>query len=108
MMTRVKELIRGQDARDLGSSLGILSQSGCGSWVICLPPDLRAYQGELEALLGRVFAGNGQLLSDNFDLAQQMSLNWCMSKCRQVGISFEESLSKLPAMGEGVLADQQV
>lgn len=88
-------MIRGQEAQDLSRSLGILSQAGGGGWIVSLPPDLKVYQDELEALLGRVFSGNNQRLPENFALAQQMSLNWCMSKCREVGISFEESLSKL-------------
>jgi len=98
-MARIKHMIVGQDAQDLTYCLGILSQSHAGNWVVSLPPDLVVYQGELEALLGRVFSGHKASVPENFALAQQMSLNWCMSKCREVGISFEESLSKLSAAG---------
>ncbi|MBI4534426.1 MAG: hypothetical protein HY711_10825 [Candidatus Melainabacteria bacterium] len=59
-------------------------------WVVSLPPALKLYQRELEELLGKVFAGRTYLPA-NLALAQQMSLNWCVSKCREVGISFEES-----------------
>ena len=71
--------------------LSILSDDGI-TWVVSLPPRLKVYQGELEDLLGKVFAGR-QRRPENFPLAQQLSLNWCMSKCRQVGISMDESWS---------------
>jgi hypothetical protein len=71
--------------------LDILSENGSG-WVLSLPPTLREFQPELEALLGKVFSQRQQ--PENLALAQQMSLNWCRSKCKQVGITFEESLSK--------------
>jgi hypothetical protein len=98
-MARIEDMILGQDTQDLTYCLGILSQSHGGNWVVSLPPDLEVYQGELEALLGRVFSGHKASVPENFALAQQMSLNWCMSKCREVGISFEESLSKLTSPG---------
>ncbi len=68
----------------------IVAPGGSESWVLNLPPDLRAYQGELELLLGKVFSGrphNGH----NLELAQQMTMNWCISKCRKIGIQFDES-----------------
>jgi hypothetical protein len=70
------------------SCLDILSADG-SDWVVSLPPTLKEYQGELEALLGKVFSQRQH--PENLALAQQMSLNWCQSKCRQVGISFEET-----------------
>lgn len=71
--------------------LDILSENGTG-WVLSLPPTLQEFQPELEALLGKVFSQRQH--PENLALAQQMSLNWCRSKCRQVGINFEESWSK--------------
>lgn len=83
-MTRYPTLARDSEVFD------ILSPNGAGAWVLSLPPNLRMYQGELEALLGKVFS-NSPMLPENLALAQQMSLNWCQSKCRQVGITFEEN-----------------
>jgi hypothetical protein len=74
--------------RATDSCLDILSAEG-SSWVVSLPPTLQQYQSELEALIGKVFSQRQQ--PENLALAQQMSLNWCRSKCRQVGISFEET-----------------
>ena len=89
-MSTIKEMVRNQSTNDSHYNLGILSQHPTGSWVLSLPPDLKVYQGELEDLLGRVFTSS-RFFPENFALAQQMSLNWCMSKCREVGISFDES-----------------
>lgn len=54
-------------------------------WVRNLPPGLSPYRSELEGLLGRVFKG-GLHTPHNLELAQQMTLNWCVSKCRKIGI----------------------
>lgn len=70
----------------------ILTLEENGGWTLRLPPALRAHQGELEQLLGKVFAG-GRSTRDNLALAQQMSLNWCVSKARQNGKSLEDCLS---------------
>jgi len=72
--------------------LQILSQADNGGWELCLPPLLRAQQSELEQLLGQVFTGR-PTSPINLALAQQMSLNWCMSKCRKAGLSFDDCLS---------------
>ena len=69
--------------------LDILSQGNTGAWVLNLPPRLRAYQSELESLLGRVFRGKES--TENLELAQQMTLNWCVSKCRKIGLTLDES-----------------
>lgn len=72
-------------------NLDIVSVSESGSWTVRLPPILREHQDELEFLLWKVF--NGRLRSpENIALAQQLSLNWCASKCRQTGVSFEALL----------------
>jgi hypothetical protein len=90
-MATMKSMTRRQAGVDEAHYLDILSDDG-SSWVVSLPPRLKDYQPELEALLGKVFADRRRR-PENFLLAQQLSLNWCMSKCRQVGISIEESWS---------------
>ena len=74
--------------------LDILSQSNAGTWVLSLPPRLKPYQNEMEALIGKVFAGRPRSM-ENLELAQQMTLNWCISKCRKLGITIEESFQPL-------------
>lgn len=65
-----------------------------GTYLVSLPDSLRAYQSELERLIGKVF--NGRPTSgDNLALARQMSLNWCASKCRQNGMELEKCLTFL-------------
>jgi hypothetical protein len=71
------------------SYLDFVSQGG-ESWVLNLPPRLQAYQGELELLLGKVFSGCPKS-PHNLELAQQMTLNWCLSKCKKIGINIDES-----------------
>lgn len=71
------------------SYLEILSQADCGNWVLSLPPGLRVHQQELEQLLGKVFAGRPHS-QENLQLAKQMSLNWCFSKCRQTGVTMAQ------------------
>lgn len=68
--------------------LEILSQSASG-WQIALPPGLQMHQGELEILLNKVFGGRPRT-NDNLELAQQLTLNWCVSKCRKEGINLED------------------
>lgn len=69
--------------------LDIVSQGSPETWVRNLPPSLSAYQGELEGLLGRVFSGRPQS-THNLELAQQMTMNWCISKCRKIGIEVKD------------------
>lgn len=69
----------------------ILSESENGAWVLRLPPSLREHQQELESLLGKVFSGRPPS-AENLALAQQMSLNWCFSKCRQAGKRLEDCI----------------
>lgn len=70
----------------------ILTQNSSGNWVLALPPRLKGYQDELELLLGRAFSGRPRC-PENLELAQQLTLNWLISKCRKQGISVEEALS---------------
>ncbi len=68
--------------------LDILSISE-GNWVLRLPPSLIQHQPELERLLTKVFSGRTE---ENLALAQQMSLNWCVAKCKQSGITLDECM----------------
>ncbi|HNB21419.1 MAG TPA: hypothetical protein PKZ32_03335 [Candidatus Melainabacteria bacterium] len=68
----------------------ILTQSGGSQWTLSLPPQLKAHQHELESLLTKVF--RGRCSPENLPLAQQLALNWCMSKCRQAGLSFDDCI----------------
>ncbi|MBX9878664.1 MAG: hypothetical protein K2Y22_09415 [Candidatus Obscuribacterales bacterium] len=53
-----------------------------------LPAQLRMHEAELEVLMGKVFRGRSRG-PENIDLARQMYLNWCLSKSRQLGITFD-------------------
>ena len=65
-----------------------------GSWVLSVPVSLHAHKSELESLINKVFANRPQS-PDNVALAKQLSLNWCVSKCKQVGLPPEETLGDL-------------
>ena len=70
--------------------LQVLSLDAAGAWQLNLPTALKDHQSELETMLHKVFTGDiTPSKKKNLALAQQMSLNWCMFKCRQIGISFE-------------------
>ena len=75
------------------SNIEIVTVSDCGSWILRLPPSLKEHQAELERLLFKVFA-NLPKSPDNVALAKQMSINWCVSKCKQNGLRFEDCLTK--------------
>lgn len=66
--------------------LEILANDGAGMYQV--PPQLRNHEGELEVLLAKVFSGRPRG-PENIDLARQMYLNWCLSKSRQLGITFD-------------------
>jgi hypothetical protein len=70
--------------------LQILTTSESGLWVLALPSPLRPHQQELELILAKVFAEKNNS-PDNLALAQQLSLNWCVSMARKQGISLEET-----------------
>jgi hypothetical protein len=59
-----------------------------------LPPNLQTYQPELEGLLGKVFSGR-PTSAGNLALAKQMSINWCVSKCKQTGMSVDKCLEMI-------------
>ncbi len=69
--------------------LSVISENGTGGYQVSLPPALSIYTEELERLLVKVFAGR-PLRAENLELARQMSINWCLSKCREAGIKLEE------------------
>lgn len=72
----------------------LLSVSDSGSFVLKLPPNLQTYQPELEGLLGKVFSGR-PTSAGNLALAKQMSINWCVSKCKQTGMSVDKCLEMI-------------
>ena len=66
------------------NAMDILSVGKTGTWQLNLPEPLRGQQPELEKLLGHVF---GTTHSDeNLELAQQMTINWCISKFKKMGV----------------------
>jgi hypothetical protein len=67
----------------------ILTKSETGSWILSLPPLLRPNQDELEMMLIRVFSDK-RSASQNLELAQQLSLNWCSSQALKKGLSLED------------------
>lgn len=89
MLVNTPRVVPPATESDTGS--GILSVSASGSWIVRLPPVLRDQQAELESLLLKVFADRPRS-DENVALARQMSLNWCVSKCKKSGLSFEECL----------------
>lgn len=92
-MALVKDFAPKNRYNDERFYLDILSENESGNWVLNLPPVLKAHQAELEQLLGRVFSGRPSS-KENFALAQQLSLNWCFSKCKQAGKALEECLAE--------------
>lgn len=88
-MAPMTERARRSSSLNDGYYLDILCESDSGSWVLRLPPVLKAQQQELEQMLGKVFSGRPSS-KENFALAQQLSLNWCFSKARQAGLALED------------------
>lgn len=72
----------------------MLKLSDNGQFLLSLPPLLKDHQGELEFLLGKVFR-NKVNSPDSLALARQMSINWCLSKCKQTGQSVEQCMEYL-------------
>ena len=69
----------------------VLRAGSNGVWELRLPARLAPHQAELETLISKVFADRPHSAA-NLELAQQMTLNWCRSKCRKLGINLEDSL----------------
>ncbi len=69
----------------------IVYVSESGTWKVSMPASLTAHKSELEHLINKVFA-NRLDSEDNIALAKQMSINWCVSKCKQVGLPPDECL----------------
>lgn len=90
-MATLSEAKLGAGGRETSFFADILTQNSTGAWVLSLPSSLRAHQDELELLLGRAFSGRPRC-QENLELAQQLTLNWCLSKCRKQGLSLEECL----------------
>lgn len=88
--TRVPTLYGVYEQGETQSEIVSVSDSGC--WILRLPPSLIEHQSELERLLSKVFA-NLPKSPENIALAKQMSLNWCVSKCKQNGLRFEECMT---------------
>lgn len=77
--------------------ISLLSVSESGGFVLSLPANLKDYQPELEGLLGKVFSGR-PTSAGNLALAKQMSINWCVSKCKQTGMSVDRCLEMIDQM----------
>lgn len=90
-MATLSEAKLGAGGRESSYFVDILTQNAAGNWVLCLPSRLREYQDELEMLLARAFTGRPRC-PENLELAQQLALNWCISKCKKQGITLEEAL----------------
>lgn len=90
LQTRCKSSLQTSTATSTGIE-AMLTLTENGQLSLSLPPLLKDHQGELEGLLGKVF--RGKISSpDNLALARQMSINWCLSKCKQTGQSVEQCL----------------
>jgi hypothetical protein len=92
LLTRYSAALHVREAEDTPPE--IVSVSDCGSWILRLPPDLKDHQHELERLLFKVF-NNLPKSPDNVALAKQMSINWCVSKCKQNGLRYEDCLASI-------------
>ena len=87
-MTPVAELNKPQICQEGRFWLQLLANNGGTGGTYCLPDQLREHEPELEILLGNVFSGRSRG-QENIDLARQMYLNWCLSKCRKLGIAYD-------------------
>ena len=88
-MVTLSEVRVGVGGREGRQFVEILTQNSAGSWVLSLPARMKDSQPELEKLLARAFTGRPRC-QQNLELAQQLTLNWCVSKCKKQGVSVEE------------------
>ena len=61
---------------------------------LTVPVDLRPHSHELEALLNKVFK-NCPETSQNIELAKQLAINWCSSKCKELNLPVEAQIAQL-------------
>ncbi len=73
-------------SHSLEEYLPIISVSDKGTFVLTLPGFLQPEQKELEQMLSQVFTKQINTPA-NLALAQQLSLNWCVSKAKKNGIT---------------------
>lgn len=66
----------------------IVGMSESGDWNLNLPVELSAYESELLSILGKVFVSCPQS-PDDLALAEQLSLNWCIAKCKKLELEAE-------------------
>ncbi len=73
-------------SHSLEEMMPIVSLNDTGAYVLTLPGFLRSEQKELEQMLGRIFTDRNKC-SANLALAQQLSINWCLSKAKKSGLT---------------------
>lgn len=71
-------------------------QQDQNSWLdrFSIPDSLKAHSHELEALLNKVFK-NCPETNQNIELAKQLAINWCSSKCKELDIPAEANIEAL-------------
>ncbi|MCA9805860.1 MAG: hypothetical protein KC777_28020 [Cyanobacteria bacterium HKST-UBA02] len=73
----------------LEHEVDIVSRSHTGDWAMALPEVLQPFEDELLVILGKVFASCPQN-SEDMALAKQLSLNWCIAKCKKLELTPED------------------
>ena len=73
-------------SHSLDKFMPIISISDKGCMVLSLPNFLQGEKLELEQMLNKVFV-NRIDTPDNLALAEQLSINWCVSKARKTGLT---------------------
>ena len=63
-------------------------------WQLNIPNELKQHKEELAGLLDKVF-NNCPKSQQNVELAKQLALNWCTSKCKELDIPVENCMSQL-------------
>ena len=67
---------------------------GQSSWIVSLPAPLMEYSSELEALMNKVFK-NCPKTGQNIELAKQLAINWCNSKCKELDIPSDSLINQI-------------
>lgn len=78
---------------DTGSNISGECQ-GPSSWIVSVPGPLEQYANELEALMNKVFKDCPKS-SQNIELAKQLAINWCTSKCKELDIPSDSLVNEL-------------